>query len=87
LTATVFVTAWDPLLPNDEGPKQLQGNDVEAVSNLFGWASKLALPSSAFAVDYDDNAEITDGMSSFTPENRARLISPQISKKPKKNPA
>ncbi|KAJ5677945.1 uncharacterized protein N7477_003578 [Penicillium maclennaniae] len=72
LTAIEFLSAWDQLLPNDGGPKPLEGNEVEAVSNLFRWASSLALPTPAFAVNYGDNAEITDELKTAQEESRRR---------------
>ncbi|KAJ5140076.1 hypothetical protein N7448_003484 [Penicillium atrosanguineum] len=72
LTAIEYLAAWDQLLPNDGGPKPLEGNEVEAVSNLFRWASSHALPTAAFAVDYDDNVEITDELETAQEESRLR---------------
>ncbi|KAJ6119751.1 hypothetical protein N7523_004031 [Penicillium sp. IBT 18751x] len=72
LTAIGFLSAWDQLLPNDGGPKPLEGNEVEAVSNLFRWASSLALPTPAFAVNYDDSAEVTDELKTAQEESRRR---------------
>lgn len=61
---------WDPLLPNDAAPRELKGDEAQAVANLFHWASALALPSSEFAAAFDENAEVTEGM--FTQEQSPR---------------
>ncbi|KAJ5102156.1 Protein of unknown function DUF2454 [Penicillium alfredii] len=55
-----YIEFWDPLLPNDEGPKQLAADEIEAVIHLSAWASRLALPSSEFAISFDETAEISD---------------------------
>ena len=62
---------WDPLLPNDGGPRELKGDEAQAVINLLRWASELALPSSAFASEYDETIELTEGRlgASKYPEN------------------
>lgn len=54
--------AWDPLVPNDQGPRELEGDEAQAVINLFKWTSRLALPSSEFVSLFDENAEATEGM-------------------------
>ena len=59
--ATCFLDAWDPLLPNDGGPRPLEKDQAQVIVNLFNWASRLALPSSEFAVLFDETAEITPG--------------------------
>ncbi|CEJ58204.1 hypothetical protein PMG11_06870 [Penicillium brasilianum] len=71
-TAFCFVDGWDPLLPKDGGPKQLDRNETEAVKNLFEWASQLALPSSAFAAVFDDHVEITKEIKDAQKESRLR---------------
>jgi hypothetical protein len=49
------------LLPDDSGCRELEGDEITAASNLFGWANKAALPSSEFAGSFDDNVEVTTG--------------------------
>lgn len=39
--------------------------EAKAVNNLFDWASAAALPSSDFAVGFDETAEISDGKCSY----------------------
>lgn len=52
---------FNPLLPNDGGPRQL-GDEAEAIIMLSKWASALALPSTEFAGSFDENIEVTPGM-------------------------
>lgn len=61
VTATSYIDYWDGMLPNDQGPRPLKPAEAKAVNNLFDWASAAALPSSDFAVDFDETAEISDG--------------------------
>lgn len=61
VTATSYIDYWDGMLPNDQGPRPLKPAEAKAVNNLFDWASAAALPSSNFAVDFDETAEISDG--------------------------
>ncbi|KAJ5782500.1 hypothetical protein N7457_004274 [Penicillium paradoxum] len=60
VTAFSYIEYWEPLLPNDGGARPLNPAEAKAVNNLFDWASALALPSSEFAVDFDETADITD---------------------------
>ncbi|KAJ5159644.1 uncharacterized protein N7482_006648 [Penicillium canariense] len=71
-TAFCFVDAWDPLLPNDGGPKNLNETEAQAVRNLFKWASQLALPSPAFAAGFDEHAETTEETPKKQEESRLR---------------
>lgn len=48
-------------MPGDQGPREMSGDEAQAVHNLFHWASSLALPSSEFAVAFDETAAITPG--------------------------
>lgn len=52
---------WDPSSPIDTGSQRLEGDEAQAVVNLFHWASELALPSSAFAAYFDETIEATEG--------------------------
>ncbi|KAJ5894689.1 hypothetical protein N7495_006380 [Penicillium taxi] len=61
-TANTFISFYDTFLPNDGGPRTFQGEEAEAVLNMFTWAVKMALPSSEFAANFDDNLEITEGI-------------------------
>lgn len=40
--------------------------------DLCQWASELALPSSEFAMSFDENSEITEGMS-LTPKGKGLI--------------
>ncbi|KAF7716156.1 Uncharacterized protein PECH_005432 [Penicillium ucsense] len=71
-TAFCFVDGWDTLLPNDQGPRQLNRADTEAVTRIFHWASALALPSSAFATEFDDFTETTQAIKSAQEDSRLR---------------
>ncbi|KAJ5257007.1 hypothetical protein N7478_013111 [Penicillium angulare] len=55
LTALNFLKwGFDPQISNNEA------DDIQATTNLFKWASKLALPSIEFAVLYGDKIETTE---------------------------
>jgi hypothetical protein len=58
---TSYIDYWDGMLPKDQGPRPLKPAEAKAVNNLFDWASAAALPSSDFAVDFDETAEVSDG--------------------------
>ncbi|KAJ5585029.1 uncharacterized protein N7459_004829 [Penicillium hispanicum] len=78
-TAFCFIDCgWDPLLPNDGGPRELQGNEAQAVVNLFHWASELALPSSAFAASFDETIEVTEAKAVICLPDRSVASSPDV---------
>jgi hypothetical protein len=56
-----YIEFWDPLLPNDAGPRPLTQVEAKAVNNLFDWVSAVALPGSEFASDFDETADFSDG--------------------------
>ncbi|KAF4763498.1 hypothetical protein N7455_009645 [Penicillium solitum] len=72
VTATSYIDYWDGMLPNDQGPRPLKPAEAKAVNNLFDWASAAALPSSDFAVDFDETAEISDDIIKAQNESRFR---------------
>ncbi|KAF9253480.1 hypothetical protein DTO013E5_131 [Penicillium roqueforti] len=72
VTATSYIDYWDGMLPNDQGPRTLKPAEAKAVNNLFDWASAAALPSSDFAVDFDETAEISDDIIKAQNESRFR---------------
>ncbi|KAJ5195965.1 hypothetical protein N7449_006444 [Penicillium cf. viridicatum] len=72
VTATSYIDYWDGMLPNDQGPRPLKPAEAKAVNNLFDWASAAALPSSDFAVDFDETAEISDDIIKAQTESRFR---------------
>ncbi|CDM31237.1 hypothetical protein CBS147339_60 [Penicillium roqueforti] len=72
VTATSYIDYWDGMLPNDQGPRPLKPAEAKAVNNLFDWASAAALPSSNFAVDFDETAEISDDIIKAQNESRFR---------------
>ncbi|KAJ5200576.1 hypothetical protein N7491_008620 [Penicillium cf. griseofulvum] len=73
VTVTSYIDYWDGMLPNDQGPRPLKPAEAKAVNNLFDWASATALPSSDFAVDFDETAEISDDI--IKPQNESRFRS------------
>ncbi|KAJ5431328.1 hypothetical protein N7445_009060 [Penicillium cf. griseofulvum] len=74
VTVTSYIDYWDGMLPNDQGPRPLKPAEAKAVNNLFDWASATALPSSDFAVDFDETAEISDGLPNGKPDNAADIL-------------
>ncbi|KAJ5178424.1 uncharacterized protein N7500_001123 [Penicillium coprophilum] len=72
VTVTSYIDYWDGMLPNDQGPRPLKPAEAKAVNNLFDWASAAALPSSGFAVDFDETAEISDDVIKAQNESRFR---------------
>ncbi|KAJ5812951.1 hypothetical protein N7447_009974 [Penicillium robsamsonii] len=72
VTVTSYIDYWDGMLPNDQGSRPLKPAEAKAVNNLFDWASAAALPSSDFAVDFDETAEISDDVIKAQNESRFR---------------
>ena len=72
---TSYIDYWDGMLPKDQGPRPLKPAEAKAVNNLFDWASAAALPSSDFAVDFDETAEFQT-VSSFYKHLKPLLIMP-----------
>ncbi|CAP96804.1 hypothetical protein E8E15_008275 [Penicillium rubens] len=72
VTVTSYIDYWDGMLPKDQGPRPLKPAEAKAVNNLFDWASAAALPSSDFAVDFDETAEVSDDIIKAQNESRFR---------------
>lgn len=71
-------------MPGDEGPRGMDGDEAQAIHNLFHWASGLALPSSEFAVAFDETAETTQGKLGHD-DSKVSTEVPQKLRKPKKS--
>ncbi|KAJ5098096.1 hypothetical protein N7532_005097 [Penicillium argentinense] len=63
---------YDTMLSDDGGPAPLNMADATALSNLLQWASHHARPSSEFAVDFDDHAEIAEDQKIAQEESRLK---------------
>ena len=61
MTVIGYIEFWDPLLPNDAGPRPLNQVETKAVNNLFDWTSAVVLPGSEFSSDYDETADFSNG--------------------------
>ncbi|KAJ5952765.1 uncharacterized protein N7479_011178 [Penicillium vulpinum] len=72
VTVTSYIDYWDGMLPNEQGPRPLKPAEAKAVNNLFDWASAAALPSSDFAVDFDETVEVSDDIIKAQNESRFR---------------
>ncbi|CAI7648714.1 unnamed protein product [Penicillium pancosmium] len=60
-------TGYDPLLPARDNAAE-----ATAINALCQWASQLALPSSEFAVSFDENPEITEEDKNSQEESRLK---------------
>lgn len=56
-----YLDVWDNLLPNDGDPRPLNQVETKAVNHLFSWASAVALPSSEFAIEFDETTDPSNG--------------------------
>lgn len=61
VAVTEYLSAWNKLLPNDGGPRPLNQAETKAVNHLFSWASAAALPSSDFAIQFNETISPSDG--------------------------
>ncbi|KAJ5558431.1 hypothetical protein N7535_008642 [Penicillium sp. DV-2018c] len=73
VAVTSWTYRWDSeSTPNHQGPPPLNPAEIEAVNNLYGWVSAAALPSSEFAAEFDECAEISDNIIKAQNETRFR---------------
>ncbi|KAJ5121518.1 uncharacterized protein N7515_009479 [Penicillium bovifimosum] len=72
VAVTSYIDDWNCLLSNDAGARPLKPAEAKVVNNLFDWASAVALPSSEFAVEFDETAEISDDIIKAQNESRFR---------------
>jgi len=54
---SVLQAGYDPELPPQDSTAE-----ATAINELGQWAAQLALPSSEFSVNFEEDAEVTDGM-------------------------
>ncbi|KAJ5366405.1 hypothetical protein N7541_000346 [Penicillium brevicompactum] len=69
---TGFISHWEITLPNNAGPRSLDHTETKAVNNLFNWASNAALPSSDFAINFEETAGLSDDIVQSQTESQSR---------------
>ncbi|CAG8216980.1 unnamed protein product [Penicillium olsonii] len=72
LLATGVIRNRDFQVPDDTGPRPLSPIETKAITNLFTWASRAALPSSEFASYFDETAGFSDDIIQCQIDSRFR---------------